>query len=99
MLLIGCPLGAIIRKGGLGTPVIISILFFLVYHISSITGEKSALQDVITVRQGMWVSTFILGPVGIFLTIKSAKDASFFELNLNRKFLLRLKQLWPQKKS
>lgn len=99
MFLIGCPLGAIIRKGGLGMPVIISILFFLVYHISSITGEKSALQDVITVRQGMWVSTFILGPIGIFLTIKSAKDASFFELNLNRKFLLRLKQLWPQKKS
>ena len=99
MFLIGCPLGAIIRKGGLGMPVIISILFFLVYHISSITGEKSALQGVITVSQGMWISSLILGPLGLFLTINSGRDASFFELNFNQKFLLRLKQLWAQKKS
>ena len=99
MFLIGAPLGSIIRKGGLGMPVLISILFFLVYHISSITGEKSALQDVISVSQGMWISSFILTPLGLFLTIQASKDATFFEINFHRKFLLRLKQAWPQKKS
>ena len=99
LFLIGAPLGSIIRKGGLGMPVLISILFFLVYHISSITGEKSALQDVIPVSQGMWISSFILTPLGLFLTIQASKDAAFFEINFHRKFLLRLKQAWPQKKS
>ena len=99
MFLIGAPLGSIIRKGGLGMPVLISILFFLVYHISSITGEKSALQDVIPVSQGMWISSFILTPLGLFLTIQACNDVSFFEVNFHRKFLLRLKQVWTQKKS
>ena len=99
LFLIGAPLGSIIRKGGLGMPVLISILFFLVYHISSITGEKSALQDVISVSQGMWISSFILTPLGLFLTIQASKDARFFEINLHRKLLLRLKQVWAQKKS
>ena len=97
LFLIGAPLGSIIRKGGLGMPVLISILFFLIYHISSITGEKSALQDVIPVSQGMWISSFILTPLGLFLTIQASKDATFFEINFHRKFLLRLKQAWPQK--
>ena len=99
LFLIGAPLGSIIRKGGLGMPVLISILFFLVYHISSITGEKSALQDVISVSQGMWISSFILTPLGLFLTIEASKDATLFDINFHRKFLLRLKQVWPQKKS
>ena len=92
LFLIGAPLGSIIRKGGLGMPVLISILFFLVYHISSITGEKSALQDVITVSQGMWISSFILTPLGLFLSIQASKDATFFEINFHRKLLLRFKK-------
>ena len=80
-------------------PVLISILFFLIYHILSITGEKSALQDVITVTQGMWISSFLLTPLGVFLTIKASKDATFFEINFHRKLLLKFKQSWLQKKS
>ena len=80
-------------------PVLISILFFLIYHISSITAEKSALQDVITVTQGMWISSFILTPLGLFLTIKASKDATFFEINFHRKLLLKFKQTWLLKKS
>ena len=99
LFLIGAPLGSIIRKGGLGMPVLISILFFLIYHISSITAEKSALQDVITVTQGMWISSFILTPLGLFLTIKASKDATFFEINFHRKLLLKFKQTWLLKKS
>ncbi len=99
LFLIGAPLGSIIRKGGLGMPVLISILFFLIYHISSITAEKSALQDVITVTQGMWISSFILTPLGLFLTILASRDVTFFEINFHRKLLLKFKQTWLLKKS
>lgn len=99
LFLIGAPLGSIIRKGGLGMPVLISILFFLIYHISSITAEKSALQGVITVTQGMWISSFILTPLGLFLTILASRDVTFFEINFHRKLLLKFKQTWLLKKS
>jgi len=99
LFLIGAPLGAIIRKGGMGMPVLISILFFLAYHISSITGEKSALQGIISASQGMWVSSLILTPLGIFFTIKAASDSTLFEISMHRGFIRRLKELWNRKKS
>ena len=99
LFLIGAPLGAIIRKGGMGMPVLISIVFFLIYHVSSITGEKSAFQQVITAAQGMWLSTFILTPLGLFFTIKAAKDATLFEWRLNPKLIDRIKKIWIRKKS
>lgn len=72
---IGAPLGAIIRKGGLGIPIIISVVFFLVYYMISITGEKFAREDMISVVSGMWISSTILVPLGIFLTYKAANDS------------------------
>jgi len=98
LFLIGAPLGAIIRKGGMGMPVLISILFFLAYHISSITGEKSALQGIISVSQGMWISSLILTPLGVFFTIKAASDSTLFEISIHRGFIRRLKELWSRKK-
>ena len=59
---IGAPLGAIIRKGGLGTPLVISVLLFLVYYIIDNTGYKMARDGRIIVWVGMWLSTFILAP-------------------------------------
>jgi lipopolysaccharide export system permease protein len=73
---IGAPLGAIIRKGGLGMPVVVSILFFIVYYVINTIGEKMAREDIWIVYQGMWLSSFILLPIGIFLTYKSATDSS-----------------------
>lgn len=73
---IGAPLGAIIRKGGLGMPVVISILFFIVYYIIDTLGAKFAREGVWYVFQGMWLSSAILLPLGIFLTYKSATDSS-----------------------
>ena len=99
LFLIGAPLGAIIRKGGMGMPVLISILFFLAYHISSITGEKSALQGIISVSRGMWASSLILTPLGIFFTIKAASDSTLFEISMHRGFVKKLKELWNRKKS
>lgn len=80
LFFIGAPLGAIIRKGGLGMPVVISVLFFLVYHISSITGEKLAKEGEITATSGMWTATFVLLPIGIFLTYKASTDSKLLDM-------------------
>ena len=73
---IGAPLGAIIRKGGLGLPTVISILFFVIYYIVDTTGVKFAKEGVWLVYQGMWLSSAILLPVGIFLTYKATTDST-----------------------
>jgi len=72
---IGAPFGAIIRKGGFGTPVVISVLFFILYYIISITGEKFAREAIVPPMVGMWLSSFILMPLGIFLTYKATTDS------------------------
>ncbi len=74
-LFIGAPLGAIIRKGGLGMPVVISVFFFIIYYIISLSAEKFSRESVISPFTGMWISTFILVPLGSFLTYKAAKDS------------------------
>ncbi len=75
LFFIGAPLGAIIRKGGLGMPVVVSVLFFLVFHVSSITGEKLIKENEVFAYQGMWLATAILTPIGLFLTYKAATDS------------------------
>ncbi len=72
---IGAPLGAIIRKGGLGTPAVVSILFFIIYYVITLMGEKFAREMIITPFEGMWASSFILLPLGIFLTYKATTDS------------------------
>ena len=79
LFFIGAPLGAIIRKGGLGLPTVFSIIFFLIYYLLSITGEKFAKEGLWTVAQGMWLSSAILFPVGLFLTYKATTDSKIFE--------------------
>lgn len=73
--LIGAPLGAIIRKGGLGMPVVISVAFFVIYYVISITGEKMSREGTIDAFIGTWISSFILLPVAIFLTYKATNDS------------------------
>lgn len=75
LFFIGAPLGAIIRKGGLGMPVVISVLFFLLFHITGITGEKMAKGGDLSVFAGMWLSSFVLIPIGMFLTYKATTDS------------------------
>ncbi len=72
---IGAPLGAIIRKGGLGLPAVISVLFFVLYYIITITGEKFARELMWHPAAGMWLSSFILLPLGIFLSYKATTDS------------------------
>jgi lipopolysaccharide export system permease protein len=73
---VGAPLGAIIRKGGLGMPVVVSILLFIAYYIVSMTGEKSAREDVWQMFTGMWFSTLVFFPIGAWLSYKAGTDSS-----------------------
>ncbi len=79
LFLIGAPLGAIIRKGGFGLPLVISVLLFVVFHVISIMGEKFVREGVLDAHQGMWLSSIILLPVGILLTIKATTDSSILD--------------------
>lgn len=78
LFLIGAPLGSIIRKGGLGSPLVLSVIFFMIFYFLSNTGEKMAKEGTINPVVGMWVSTFVLVPVGIFITNKALKDSQLF---------------------
>jgi lipopolysaccharide export system permease protein len=86
LFMIGAPLGSIIRKGGLGTPLIFAIAFFVLFNMLNTIGEKFAKQGVTSVFEGMWLSTLILIPIGIFLTYKAMHDSQLF----NKEFYFRL---------
>lgn len=90
LFLIGAPLGAIIRKGGLGLPVVISVVFFLIYYIISTIGEKSARAGSISVGFGMWVAIIVLTPIGLFLSYKAATDSVIFDVELYKRFFNKL---------
>jgi len=87
---IGAPLGAIIRKGGLGMPVVISVVFFIMYYIFSLTGEKFAREDILSAVNGMWFSSFILLPLGVFLTYKAANDSVIMDIDTYMNFYKRI---------
>ena len=86
LFLIGAPLGAIIRKGGLGMPLVISVLLFVAYHVISFTGEKSVRSAVTDPWKGMWMSTMIFLPVGIFLAYLAATDSNIMDAESYRLF-------------
>ncbi len=90
LFLVGAPLGSIIRKGGLGWPLFYAVLFFILYHVSSIIGEKLAEREKMGVFEGMWLSTFVLLPLGLFLTFKATDDSRILSADFYKK-LFRLK--------
>ncbi len=90
LFFIGAPLGGIIRKGGLGLPVVISVLFFLAYHITSITFEKLAKQGEMDPGQAMWIASFILLPIGLYLTYQASTDSRVLDMEAYTKFIQRI---------
>ena len=74
--LIGAPLGAIIRRGGLGMSVLISVIFFVIYYVIILMGEKMARDGVMPAYVGMWISTYILFPIAVYLTYKATTDSN-----------------------
>jgi lipopolysaccharide export system permease protein len=86
LFLIGAPLGAIIRKGGLGLPVVVSVIFFLIYYIIETIGEKEVKAGQASPFIGMWIAIIILTPIGIFLSYKAANDSVIFDAELYKRF-------------
>ena len=87
---IGAPLGAIIRKGGLGVPVIISVLVFIVYYILDSTGQKMARDDQWTVWYGLTISTVVLTPIAAFFTYKANNDSVVFNIDMYKQVAMRV---------
>lgn len=79
--LIGAPLGAIIRKGGLGTPIVISVVFFVVYYIISLSGEKMAKEGAWSSMLGMWISSIVLTPIAAYLLVKATNDSQLLDVD------------------
>lgn len=95
---IGAPLGAIIRKGGLGVPVVVSVIIFIFYYIINQAGENNAKTDVWTVESGTWLSTVVLLSTGVFLTHKANTDSVVFNIEGYRNFFMRLLGLRASRK-
>lgn len=90
LFFIGAPLGAIIRKGGLGLPVVMAIVFFLIYHIIATVAEKSAITGTLAPFFGPWLAIIILSPVGAFLTYKATVDSALFDVNNLKQLFINL---------
>ncbi len=87
---IGAPLGAIIRKGGLGVSTILSVLIFIIYYIIGTSGMKLARDGTLNITFGMWISTIVMAPLGIWLTYKANKDSAVFNFDALCESVLRL---------
>lgn len=87
---IGAPLGAIIKKGGIGTPLVISVILFIIYYIIDNSGYKMAREGRVEVWAGMWLSSGVLLPLGVFFTYKAVHDSALFNLDAYRNFFRRL---------
>ena len=86
LFLIGAPLGSIVRKGGIGTPVVFAVVFFVIFFLLINFGRKFVKEDVLTPIAGMWLATAVLTPNGLFLIYKALHDSQLF----NKEFYYRI---------
>ena len=96
LFLIGAPLGSIIRKGGLGTPLLFAVIFFVIFHLLNTFGEKFSKESVLPPYIGMWISTFVLIPIGAFLTYKAMKDSQLFNQEAYYRLYYKIKLLFSK---
>lgn len=99
LFFVGAPLGAIIRKGGFGFPVVFSIIFFLIFHITSTSGEKMVKTGVASPFVGMWLGIMVLLPFAIFLTYKAINDSSILEKDFYKQLLGPILKIFRKRKS
>lgn len=90
LFFIGAPLGAIIRKGGFGLPIVFSVLFFVIFHVISMTSEKFVREGAVPAFQGMWMASLIYLPIGIFLTYKATTDSGIMDFTTYERFFNRI---------
>ena len=97
LFLIGAPLGSIIRKGGLGSPLVFAIVFFMLFYFSSTTGEKFSKEGSIDPKIGMWLSTIFLVPIGLFLIYKAMHDSQLFNKEFYTRTGRKIKKLFGKR--
>ena len=85
LFLVGAPLGSIIKKGGMGLPIVVSVVFFLIYYMLSVYGEKSVLKNQVNEYYGMWLTNAVFTPFGIIFMYQSATDTPIFDRDFYRK--------------
>ncbi|GAA4450704.1 hypothetical protein GCM10023189_11710 [Nibrella saemangeumensis] len=94
MFLIGAPLGAIIRKGGFGLPVLVSIIFFILLYVLTLTGDKYAKDGLVWVPVGAWMANVVLFPIGLYFMRQARHDSRLFDKDVYTIALERLKKKW-----
>lgn len=93
---IGAPFGTIIRKGGLGMPMVSAVIIFVLYYIIMVMGEKFAKEGVMTPIVGTWLASFIMIPLGAFLTYKASIDSNLFNADAYIKFFIKIKNIFKK---
>jgi lipopolysaccharide export system permease protein len=99
LFFIGAPLGSIIRKGGLGMPLVIAIIFFLLFHLLNMFGEKFVKEGIASPFLGMWLAILVLVPVGAFLTYKAMHDSQLFSKEFYTRTAKKLRLLFANFRS
>lgn len=99
LFMIGAPLGSIIRKGGIGLPLIFAVIFFVIFFLLNNFGRKFVKQDVMQPLSGMWMATFVLLPIGIFLTYKAMNDSQLFNKEFYYRMLKKFRSRNPKEKN
>lgn len=97
MFLIGAPLGSIIRKGGIGMPLVIAVVFFVIFFLLNNFGKKFVKQDVLTPIGGMWMATYVLTPIGLFLVYKALHDSQLFNKEFYFRIIKKIRHLLQRK--
>jgi lipopolysaccharide export system permease protein len=98
LFLIGAPLGAIIRKGGLGMPLVVAVAFFVVFHITSVAGEKLAIANSLPPWVGMWMATLMLLPIAFILIQQARNDSQVFSKEWYTRLWKKIAGMFPEKK-
>lgn len=98
LFFIGAPLGSIIRKGGIGMPLVVAIIFFLIFHLLNMFGEKFVKENLVDPSVGMWLAVIVLVPVGAFLTYKAMHDSQLFNKEFYYRFFSGAKSLFKKNK-
>lgn len=96
LFFIGAPLGSIIRKGGLGMPLVVAIIFFLIFHLLNMFGEKFVRNEILPPFTGMWLAVIVLTPVGFFFTHKAMHDSQLFNKEFYTRSMGKLKALFQR---
>lgn len=99
LFMIGAPLGSIIRKGGLGMPLVVAVIFFLFFHLLNMFGQKLADSHTLSAFTGMWLSSLVLIPVGFFLTYKAMRDSQLFNQEYYFRFFRKLRKYATRNRS